>query len=91
MTTGMNDHTGAELFVADCVRIESHDYEWNGYITRHSGLFWVKYIEDGDEVELSKIHSEIEKLKTFVDAVETGKVSPANAKCAGTDASEKTL
>ena len=74
----MNDHTGAELFVADCVRIESHDYEWNGYITRHSGLFWVKYIEDGDEVELSKIHLKIEKLKTFEDAVETGKVSPAN-------------
>lgn len=71
----MTDHTGEELFVGDCVVVEGWNEDMNGYIINHSGEFWVKYIDDGDEVKLIEFYpAELEKLKTFSEAVETGKL-----------------
>jgi len=78
INTGMTDHTGEELFVGDCVQVEGWNDDMNAYIIFKSDAFWVKYVDDGDEVLLSDMESaDIEKLKTFWEAVETGQVKPS--------------
>lgn len=78
INTGITDHTGEELFVGDCVVVEGWGEDMNGYIINRSGEFWVKYIDDGDEIKLIDFESaDLEKLKTFSEAVETGKVKPS--------------
>lgn len=74
--TGLDDHTGERIFEYDCVRFESDhcNNEWNAVIVRHAGRFWTKAINDGDMVELQNVHTSIEVLKTFEEAVETGKL-----------------
>ena len=74
MNTQIEDHTGREIKEGDCIRIESdhNDNEWNSVVIRHSGLFWAKCLSDGDEVELVKVASSCEVLKTFEESVDSG-------------------
>lgn len=81
--TSFQDHTGREIFEGDCVRMELDHvtFEWNALIIRHSGRFWVRSLHPDDqgqfeEVDLQAVHSDLEVLKTFEEAVKTGKVTP---------------
>lgn len=83
--TLLQDYTGRKIFEGDCVRMELDHvtFEWNALIVRHSGRFWVRSLHPDDqgqfdEVDLQKVHSDLEVLKTFDEAIETGKVVATN-------------
>jgi len=79
LETGYKDHTGQMICVGDCVRIANRNDEWNAIVVCINHAYYIRSVEDGDEVELRNIHDEIEVLKTFDEAAQSGKLVVPNA------------
>jgi len=66
MYTGYKDHTGAKLFVNDKCTIDSghsnHSDETGTIIYKDGHGFYFQYAESGDEVDLCRVFSELEKF-----------------------------